>query len=58
MTLIKILFFILFYPYIRLGSNYVNTQFNESSGIFYNHLGDTKISNSKLTLLSHINLTQ
>lgn len=30
---------------------------DNSSGIFYNHLGTARISNNKLTLLSHLNLT-
>lgn len=30
---------------------------DNSSGIFYNHLGTARISNNKLTLLSHLHLT-
>lgn len=37
---------------------YNNTLLHNSSGIFYNHLGISQISTTKLTLLSYINITQ
>lgn len=53
----KIILFVLFLPLISSTSFYNINEFNKSSGIFYSNMGVTKISNSKLTLLSHINLT-
>ncbi|GLV43803.1 hypothetical protein CBL_11617 [Carabus blaptoides fortunei] len=54
----KILLFFLFLPFVHSTSNlYTNTPYNKSSGIFYNNLGEAKITNSKLTLLGHINVT-
>lgn len=55
---IKILLSLLLLPTVISSSNYyTNTVYNKSIGIFYNNLGETKITNSKLTLLSHINMS-
>lgn len=37
--------------------SYTNTPYREASGLFYNNLGEAKISNSKLTLVSYVNFT-
>lgn len=49
--------FLLLLPLLVSSHNYYTQQFPNSSGIFYNKKGIAQIANSKLTLLTHINIT-
>ena len=55
LTKFSIIFSLLFSCVVSY--TYINAPFNQSSGIFYNKMGEAKIINSKLTLLSYINFT-
>ncbi|XP_051159124.1 uncharacterized protein LOC127280270 [Leptopilina boulardi] len=51
------IFLSLLLPKLILSLPYTNTPLNHTSGILYDKKGIAKISNSKLTLLAHINFT-
>jgi len=52
-------FLLLFLPLfsISLGKPYINTPYTNINGLFYNHLGNAKLSSNTLTLLTYINFT-
>lgn len=47
---------LLLFP-LCISAKFINTQYTNSSGIFYNHLGNVSITNSKLTLLTFLNVS-
>lgn len=59
MNLTKLLLVLLIFCSLNSASrSYSITPLNSSSGLLYNHLGKAKLSNSKFTLLTYLNLTQ
>lgn len=58
MLALSLIFILPFLPIHYTASQYYTLQpLTQSSGLFYNSLGTAQISNSKLTLLTHLNTT-
>lgn len=53
----RLIILLILLPFLKSQPLYFNTPLNKSSGLFYNELGHAKLTNSKLILISYLNIS-